>query len=371
MTYSPATLPDYEHNALNTANRAPRTWDVIVIGGGAAGLSAALTLARARRDVLVIDAGEPRNAPADGVHGFLTRDGIPPLELTRLGRLEVESYGGEILQGVATNVSQPEGEAKGPFAVTVVTLDGDESVVTGQRLVVATGLTDDLPPIPLLAERWGRDVVHCPYCHGWEIRDQAIGILATGSFAVHQALLFRQWSNRITLFLHEAPDPTDEQWEQLAARDIAVVVGTVQSLRVENDSLTGVVLEAGQTIPVDALAVGVPARSNAEVLEGLGMEAEADPAGFGTIVPNDPATGATSVPGVWVAGNVGDFRMQVVTAAASGVWTGAMVNMDLITDETTAALVDHLDPFSARSEAANTTRILGNRRHGLDLDRQA
>jgi thioredoxin reductase len=369
MTNTPASTPDYL--SLNTENKAPRLRDAIVIGGGAAGLSAALTLARARRDVVIVDAGAPRNATAEGVHGFLTRDGIPPLELTRLGRLEVESYGGEILPGVAMKVSQPEKEMKGPFAVTVLAADGAESIVTGRRLVVATGLTDALPPIPGLAGRWGRDVVHCPYCHGWEIRDQAIGILATGPFAVHQALLFRQWSNKITLFLHEGAELTDEQWDQLAARDIAVVIGTVESLRVENDLLTGVVLEAGQTISVDALAVGVPARSNAEVLQGLGIVAEEDAAGFGTIVPNDPTTGATSVPGVWVAGNVADFRMQVITAAASGVSTAAMVNMDLITDETATAVADHLDPFSARSEAANTPRILGERRHGLDLDGQA
>ena len=139
---------------------------------------------------------------------------------------------------------------------------------------------------------------------------------------------YGQWSSRITLFLHEAPEPTEEQWDQLAARDITVVFGTVESLRVGNDALTVVILDSGQTIPVDALAVGVAARSNAEVLEGLGIVAVTDPAGFGTTVPNDPATGATAVPGVWLAGNVGDFKLQVVTAAASGVWTGAMVNMD-------------------------------------------
>jgi thioredoxin reductase len=367
MTTTPTSTNARRHDSLSTDDRASRQRDVIVIGGGAAGLSAALTLARARRDVVVIDAGTPRNAPAEGVHGFLTRDGIPPRELTRLGRLEVESYGGEILDGVATTVTRPDGGAKGPFTVTVSTPDGRELQVTGRRLIVASGLTDELPPIPNLAERWGRDVVHCPYCHGWEIRDRAIGILGTGPFAVQQALLFRQWSSRITFFLHEAPEPTDEQWDQLAARDITVVVGTVDSLRVEDDALTGVQLGSGHTIPVDALAVGVPARSNADVLHGLGIAAEADPAGVGTSVPHDPATGATTVPGVWVAGNVGDFRMQVVSSAASGVTAGAMVNMDLITDETAVAVAERRDPFSARSEAANTTRILGDRRHGLDL----
>lgn len=343
-----------------------RLLDVLVIGGGAAGLSAALTLARARRDVVVVDAGEPRNAPAEGVHGFLTRDGIAPRELTRLGRAEVESYGGEVRPGVATSArALPVGGAA-RFAVTVTAPDGRVDELTARRLVVATGLTDELPPIPGLAERWGRDVVHCPYCHGWEVRDLAIGVLATGSFAVHQALMFRQLSDRITLFQHTAPELTDDQWEQLAARGIAVVTGPVNALRVQDDRLTGVTLVSGRTVPVDALAVGAPARSNAEVLDALGIAAEAHPAGFGTAVPNDPLTGATAVPGVWVAGNVGDLRMQVVTAAASGLGVAAAVNADLIAEETAAAVAARRQPFSARAEAENTVTVLGDRRHGFE-----
>ena len=315
-----------------------RVLDVLVIGGGAAGLSAALTLARARRDVLVVDAGEPRNAPAQGVHGFLTRDGIAPLELTRLGRAEVESYGGEVLSGVATTARVLPAGGTASFVVTVTTPDGRTDEVRARRLVIATGLTDELPPLPGLAERWGRDVVHCPYCHGWEIRDQAIGVLAMTEFATHQALLFRQWSSNVTLFMHEGPELTDDQWDQLAARGIAVVTGSVSELRVDDDRLTGVTLASGRTVPVDALAIGAPVRSNADVLAALGVVTEALPGGLGATVPNDPLTGATAVPGVWVAGNVGEMKMQVVTAAASGVWVGAAVNADLIAEETASAV---------------------------------
>jgi thioredoxin reductase len=156
-------------------------YDVVVIGGGAAGLNGALMLARARRSVLVVDAGAPRNAPAAGVHGFLSRDGISPAELLEIGRAEVRKYGGAILAG---EVMATAGEI-GRFTVTLA----DGTPIGARRLLVTTGLVDELPDLPGLRARWGRDVVHCPYCHGWEIRDQAIGILATGPMSVHQALM--------------------------------------------------------------------------------------------------------------------------------------------------------------------------------------
>src|SRR5215218_9572670 len=149
--------------------------DVVVVGGGAAGLSAGLMLARARRRVVVVDAGEPRNAPADGVHGMLGHDGVPPAELLARGRDEVRHYGGEILDGWVTGAQRKDGA----FAVTLA--DGRE--LRARRLLVTTGLVDELPDVPGVRERWGRDVIHCPYCHGYEVRDQAVGVLATSSRA--------------------------------------------------------------------------------------------------------------------------------------------------------------------------------------------
>src|SRR5438132_1229324 len=140
-------------------------YDVVIVGGGLAGLTGALTLARARRSVLVVDSGQPRNAPAAHAHGYLTRDGAPPLELLSLGRREVRGYHGEIVAGTVTRLERLPG---GGFRVA---LDGGTHW-EARRVLVATGLVDELPDIPGLRERWGRDVVHCPYCHGWEVRDR-------------------------------------------------------------------------------------------------------------------------------------------------------------------------------------------------------
>jgi thioredoxin reductase len=304
-------------------------FDVIVIGGGAAGLSGALMLGRSRRSVLVIDAGEPRNAPADGVHGFLSRDGMNPLELLAVGRDEVRRYGVEVTDGRARTAARTN---RG-FAVTL----DDGSVVQGRRLLVTTGLIDELPEIAGLRERWGREVVHCPYCHGWEIRDQAIGVLATGGRLVHRALLFRQLTDDLTVFLHTEPEPTDDELEQLAARNITIVRGEIDALEVSDDRLTGIRLRTGEIIARDALAIAPRFVARAEVLESLGLEPTEHPLGVGSFIESDP-TGATAVPGVWVAGNVADLMAQVVGAAAAGSMAGAAINADLIAEETSDAI---------------------------------
>ncbi|GAB2612712.1 NAD(P)/FAD-dependent oxidoreductase [Kribbella endophytica] len=307
-------------------------YDVIVIGGGVAGLSGALPLVRSRRSVLVIDQGDPRNAPADGVHNYLTRDGIPPLELTALGRQEVTGYGGEVLTGTVTSArASSEG-------FVVETADGRS--YESRRLLVTTGLTDQLPDVPGLAERFGRDVLHCPFCHGWEVRDQAIGVLATGPMAVHQTMMFRQLSDDVTLFLHTGPEPTEQEWEELAARGISVVQGVVEQLEVTDDQLTGVRLEGGRVIPRQALAVQTTLRARAEFLDELGLKAvDREVRGFviGTAVEAGPG-GTTSVQGVWVAGNVTDPMGQVVTSAAAGFSAGAAINGDLVGEDTRLAV---------------------------------
>ncbi|TCM41124.1 NAD(P)/FAD-dependent oxidoreductase [Kribbella sp. VKM Ac-2568] len=311
-------------------------YDVIVVGGAAAGLNGALALVRSRRSVLVIDNGTPRNAPAEHVHNYLSRDGVPPSELYAIGRAEVTGYGGEVTSGTVTTVTRPTSTPEDGF---VVELDDGRSF-GARRLLVATGGTDVLPDVPGLAERFGRDVLHCPYCHGWEVRDQAIGVLATGGMAIHQAMLFRQLSDDVTLFLHTGPTPSDEQWEELAARGISVVEGRVEAVEVTDDKLTGVRLEGGKVIPRQALAVQSVVRARVDFLAELGLKAVDQEFGdvyLGTAVQAGPS-GATEVPGVWVAGNVADLRSQVITSAAAGLTAGATINADLIAEETGLAV---------------------------------
>ncbi|HEX3392977.1 MAG TPA: NAD(P)/FAD-dependent oxidoreductase [Acidimicrobiales bacterium] len=304
------------------------SYDVIVIGGGAAGLNGALMLARSRRAVAVIDSGQPRNAPADGVHGLLGHDGLPPLELLERGRNEVRSYGGHVVDGEVSSAAR----ADDGFTVTL----SDGRTALTRRLLVTTGLVDELPDVPGVKALWGGDVLHCPYCHGWEVRDKAIGILATGPRAMHVALLFRQLSADITYLAHGAP-PGEDDAEQLAARGIAVLDSPVVSLELGNDRLAGVRLADGTTVDLDALVVLPHMVARATFLRDLGLATSEHPSGLGEHIPVD-ATGRTSLPGVWAAGNVTDVAAQVGGAAAAGALAGAQINADLVAEDTAIAV---------------------------------
>jgi len=295
-------------------------YEVIVVGGGAAGLSAALVLGRARRRTLVVDAGEPRNAPAAHMHGFLTRDGMPPTEFLAIGREEIARYGVELVRDRAVDVTKGE-----EFTVVLA----GARTMRARRLVIATGLRDELPAVPGVAERFGRDVLHCPYCHGWEVRDRAFGVLATTPLSVHQALMVSQWSKDVTLFLHTVAESelSDDDLRRLAAAGVKVVPGEVAELVVEDDRLTGVRLADGTAHAREVLFVAPRAVPQTGLLERLGAELQETP--FGAYPVIDP-TGLTSVPGVWAAGNAMGFSEQVVNAAAGGYRAGATINGDLL-----------------------------------------
>jgi thioredoxin reductase len=313
-----------------TAPGARPTVDVVVAGGGLAGLAGALTLARARRSVLVVDAGEPRNAPAAHAHGYLSRDGVPPLELLAAGRAEIASYGATIITGTVTSLASLPG---GGFAVALA----DGTSRAARRVLVATGLIDEYPDIPGLAERWGRDVVHCPFCFGWELRDAPLGVLATGPHAATQALMWRQWSPDVALFAHTAARFSGEQAEQLAARGINVIEGEVTGVQVTDDHLSGVRLRSGQVIPRRALVVAPRFEARHALLDNLGVTVFEHPFGIGHQVRAD-ATGLTTAAGVWVAGNAADVTAGVMQAAASGVTAAAAINADLTAEDTAAAV---------------------------------
>ncbi|WP_116198834.1 bifunctional NAD(P)/FAD-dependent oxidoreductase/class I SAM-dependent methyltransferase [Amycolatopsis circi] len=316
-------------------------YDVVVVGGGAAGLSGAVALARSRRSVLVVDSGEPRNAPAGHVHNYLARESTPPAELLSLGRAELAGYGGEVVAQTVTSI------AKGDNGFEISLADGRRT--HARRVLVATGLVDELPEVAGLAARWGRDVLHCPYCHGWEVRDRAIGVLSTGPMTVHQALMWRQLTDDVVVFRHTHGD-FDEA--PLLARGIRIVDGVVAAIEAEDDQLTGVRLESGTVVAREALAVAAPAKTRADFLAPLGIEPEpVEFNGFviGTRVPAD-AAGRTSVPGLWVAGNVTDMRAQVVVSAAAGLMAGAAINGELVEEEAAEAVRRREMPFSHEVE---------------------
>ncbi|WP_101789517.1 NAD(P)/FAD-dependent oxidoreductase [Nonomuraea indica] len=323
--------------------------DVVVVGAGAAGLNAALVLGRARRRVAVIDAGEPRNAPAAHMHGFLSRDGLPPATLLELGRAEVARYGVRLVRDRVERIDprpRPEDGAEGALDDGLgsgrtaeagpgyhVRLTGG-SVLRARRVLVATGLRDELPGIPGVRERWGRDVLHCPYCHAYEVRDQPLAVLGTHPGAVHQALLLRQWSDDVVFFPH-ALDLTADDRERLAARGLSVVEGQVERLVVDGDRLRGVGLADGRVVPRDAAFLFPRMVPHDELLAGLGCAR--DDNGW---VTTDRA-GRTSVSGVWAAGNVVDPRAQVVAAAGMGSAAAFAINTDLLEEDVERAVGRH------------------------------
>ncbi|MFI2763645.1 NAD(P)/FAD-dependent oxidoreductase [Streptomyces echinatus] len=305
---------------------ATHTYEVVVVGGGAAGLSAALVLGRARRRTLVVDAGEPRNAPSAHLQGYLSRDGMPPAEFLAVGRAEIARYGVELVRDRVVGATRDTD-------FTVVLAGG--RTVRARQLVIATGLRDELPPVPRLAERFGRDVVHCPYCHGWEVRDLPTGVLATSPLSVHQALMVTRWTGDVRLFLHEVGEAelTDVDRRRLRAAGARVVPGAVAELVIADDRLTGVRLagggpSGGGTVhDLEVLYAAPRAVPNNDLLVGLGAELGETPFGSYPVIDE---RGLTSVPGLWAAGNASGFAEQVVNAASRGYRAGAAINGELL-----------------------------------------
>jgi thioredoxin reductase (NADPH) len=353
--------------------------DVVVIGGGPAGLAAATSLARFRHRVVLVDAGQPRNAAASGVHNYLSRDGMAPAELLAAGRAELRGYGAQLLDGCVVGVRRARSSSAG--SRFVVELAGGRELIT-RRVLVASGLVDVLPQVAGLAGRWGHDVLHCPYCHGWEVRDQRIAVLASAAPAVHTAFLWRQLSPEVTLVLQAGVEPSDEQWERLAARGISVVTGPAEEAVTAGDRLCGLRLAGGHVVDCDAVAVGTALHARVEFLAPLGLQPVPFAVGdtvIGSRIEAGP-TGATSVPGVYVAGNVTDLFGQVAGSISSGLAAAAAINMSLIEEDTEAAVAatrlavaDAATPpdaspasgFSAAGEREVSARVLGDRRHGL------
>ena len=255
---------------------------------------------------------------------------MSPADFLGTARDEVRSYGVTIVEDLVQRVA---GDVEHGFGVELA--HGEP--IRARRVLVATGLTDVLPDVEGLADRWGRDVLHCPYCHGFEVRDSAVVVLATSPMAAHSAGLFRQLSDDVTVVVHQGDGPGEVDAERLASRGVAIVQGPATSIEVTEDRLTGVRLADGSTVPADAVVVGPRFESRASFLAPLGLVPVEHPMGVGTYVPSDPV-GVSAVPGVWLAGNVTDPMMQVSHAAAAGSMAGAHINADLVVEETDRAV---------------------------------
>jgi thioredoxin reductase len=279
-------------------------------------------LLRARRTVVLVDAGAPRNAPAERMHGFLSRDGTAPDDLLEAGRSEVARYGVRLIHDNVVSIEP---------GYRVRLANGPE--LTARRIIVATGLRDELPDIPGVQERWGRDLLHCPYCHGYEVRDQPLGVLGGTPDAVQHALLIRQWSSEVTLFPHTNTLATDER-EKLTAHGIRIADGMVARLVVDNDHLQGVELFDGTRIPRTAVFVRPRFVPNSDLLTRLGCEVDEN----GWVI-HDPA-GRTTVDGAWVIGNAADPRAQIITAAGQGSAAAIAVNADLVDEDVNRSIAE-------------------------------
>ena len=291
-------------------------WDVVVVGGGAAGLSAALVLGRSRRRTLVVDAGAPRNAPSPSAHSCFTRDGTPPAELLRIGREQLAPYDSvRVVHDRVTSVRAADG------GFTVDLDDGD--AVEARRVLLAVGVRDLLPSVAGIGALWGRSVLHCPYCHGWEVRDQPIALLATGAVAMEMAPLLLQWSRDLLLLTAGEGELTPSDRAVLGRLGVRIVETPVQ--RVDGDDhAVRIVLAKGEVErrsalfvrPAQELASDLPQRIGCELTDAGHIRVGGDL--------------QTSVPGVYAAGDATTPLQQIVVAAASGAQAAMMINRDLI-----------------------------------------
>lgn len=301
-------------------------FDVIVVGGGFAGLSAAMQLARARRSVLVVDAGLPRNRFAEASHGFLGQDGKAPARIMREAACQVAAYPTvEIVQGEVLDAqTTPEG-----FSVT---LAGGRRA-QARRLILATGVADILPDLPGLKERWGASVLHCPYCHGYEHRDRPLGVLAGHPMSAHQAAMIPDWGPT-TLFTQGLFEPDDEQRALLDARGVTIERSPVVNLMGDAPDLSAVRLADGRVVPLNALFVAPAQRMASPLAQALGCAFDDGP--LGPIIRAD-AWKATTVPGVFAAGDAARLMQNATLASADGVLAGVGAHQSLIRDALVAA----------------------------------
>lgn len=305
-------------------------WDTILLGGGAAGLSAGVVLARAQFATLVVDGGAPRNAPADHMHGYLTRDGMAPGEFAATGQGELTRYGARLVRAMVTDARQA------PDGTFELRLD-DGRVLRARSVLVATGLTDELPDVPGLSERWASEVHHCPHCHGYEVRGRTIAVIGGGVAAgsKHLAALMRRYSSSVTFCVNGVELSTAER-QRLTAYGVHLVdagVTRVRSTGTAGGDPVAIELDNGETVECAAIFVSPRPVPHDEVLTALG--AAKDPVSGLVAVDSH---GATDVPGIWAARERGQPPRQVVAAAAAGATAAIGMTGWLLEQELSAAV---------------------------------
>lgn len=300
--------------------------DVIILGGGPAGLSAALTLGRARKRVLLCDAGSPRNAAAAHMQGFVTRDGVAPAEFRRLGREELAAY-----PKVQRREQRARGiEARGPGSFTVTFADG--GAATTRRVLLCVGVIDELPALPGLAGLWGKSVHLCPYCHGWELQDRKLGVLCTSPRLLEFSLLLRGWSREVTIFTGGAVAIEAEVRARLEQGGVAIEERPLKRL-IGEEALTAVELADGSQLPLEVLYMHPPQQQTA-LVRGLGLALDE----LGYVKLDEQRQ--TSVPGIYAAGDLATPIQSAILAAAAGALAAGMLNHGLTVELALAGTLD-------------------------------
>jgi thioredoxin reductase len=314
------------------------SFDTIIVGGGPAGLSAALLLGRSLKSVLVIDSGKPRNAVSHGANGFLSRDGIAPSELLQIGREQlakydsVKFYSGKVIDAQHLN-SSATGTGRDGFEVTI---DNGERF-TARKLLLATGVKDILPDIDGFTELWGTGVFHCPYCHGWEVRDKSLAIYGKGATGVEQAMMLTGWSRDLILF-SDGDELNDEQRQKLVRWGIEICEEKIVGLERENAALTGIVLANGKIIPRDGMFLHPKLQQHSDLAKKIGCDFADNSFGIFTNIFTENSfirvgeDKQTSVPGLYAVGDTSSLLSQLTVVAAAGVAAAVSINRALIAE---------------------------------------
>lgn len=298
-------------------------YDALVVGGSFAGLSAAMQLARARRKVCVVDALAPRNRFAAASHGFFGQDGMPPLKMIADARDKLLAYPSvEFVQARVSAARAEGGEGGDGFTVTL----SNGAQRSARKLLLAFGVRDGLPDIPGLAERWGRSVLHCPYCHGYEFGDRRLGVLFHGGHPPDHALLIAEWGPT-TLFLNGAEGPDAPARERLRARGVAIEPGRIAGLEGQGTDLAGLRMDDGRRVPIEALFVAPHTHPASPLAEQLGCAFDDGPSG--KLLRTD-AMKMTTVPGVYAAGDLAMAFSNATLASADGLFAGVSMHRAMV-----------------------------------------